>query len=56
MSMPNTKQDRARVAGQQDHEVKYEVNKTGASRSEVKKAVKSEGNRRQAVESKLVSK
>ena len=51
--MPNTKQDRARVAGGQDHEVKYEAGKTGASKSDVKGAVKSEGNSRKAVEKKL---
>ncbi len=54
--MPNTKQDRARVAGQQDHEVRYEADKTGASKSEVKNAVKSAGNSRKAVESKLAKK
>lgn len=54
--MPNTKQDRAKVAGGQDHEVKYESGKTGASKGEVKDAVKSEGNSRKAVESKLSSK
>ena len=53
--MPNTKQDRARVAGGQDHEVRYEAGKTGASQSEVKDAVKSEGNSRKAVEKKLKS-
>ena len=53
--MPNTKQDRSRVAGGQDHEVKYEAGKTGASKSEVKSAVKSAGNSRQAVEKKLKS-
>ena len=54
--MPNTKQDRARVAGKQDHEVKYEAGKTGASKADVKAAVKSEGNSRKAVEKKLGSK
>ena len=54
--MPNTKQDRSKVAGAQDHEVKYEAGKTGASKSEVKDAVKSEGNSRKAVEKKLASK
>ena len=33
--MAHTKQDRARVAGGQDHEVRYEGGKTGASKSEV---------------------
>jgi hypothetical protein len=51
--MPNSKQDRARVAGGQDHEVKYEAGKTGASKAEVKGAVKSEGNSRKKVEAKL---
>lgn len=51
--MPNTKQDRAKVAGGQDHEVRYTADKTGASKDEVKKAVKSEGNSRDAVETKL---
>jgi hypothetical protein len=55
-NMPNTKQDRSKVAGAQDHEVKYEAGKTGASKSEVKDAVKSEGNSRKAVEKKLASK
>jgi hypothetical protein len=54
--MPNTNQDRARVAGDQDHEVKYEASKTGASTSEVKAAVKSAGNSRKAVEKELGSK
>ncbi|MBE0580017.1 MAG: DUF3606 domain-containing protein [Devosia sp.] len=54
--VPNTKQDRARVAGQQDHEVQYEADKTGASKSEVKDAVKSEGNSRKAVEKNLEDK
>lgn len=39
--MPNTKQDRGKVAGGQDHEVKYEAGKTGSTKSEVKEAVKS---------------
>nr|WP_314257939.1 DUF3606 domain-containing protein [uncultured Devosia sp.] len=51
--MSNTKQDRAKVAGGQDHEVRYEADKTGASKDEVKNAVKSEGNSRDAVEKKL---
>jgi len=51
--MANTKQDRARVAGGQDHEVKYEAGKTGASTAEVKEAVKSAGNSRTKVEAKL---
>ena len=47
-------QDRAKVAGGQDHEVKYEVHKTGASKQEVKSAVKSAGNSRKSVEQKLM--
>jgi hypothetical protein len=46
-------QDRAKVAGGQDHEVKYEAKKTGASKDEVKSAVKSVGNSRKKVEDKL---
>jgi len=46
-------QDRARVAGGQQHEVRYEAKKTGASAAEVKRAIKSEGNSRRKVEKKL---
>jgi hypothetical protein len=46
-------QDRSKVAGGQEHEVRYEANKSGASASEVKRAVKSEGNSRKKVEKKL---
>jgi hypothetical protein len=46
-------QDRARVAGGQDHEVRYEATKTGASASDVKRAIKNEGNSRKKVEKKL---
>lgn len=49
-------QDRAKVAGGQDHEVRYEAAKTGKSRGQVKEAVKSAGNSRNAVEKKLSSK
>ena len=49
-------QDRAKVAGGQDHEVKYEADKTGASKADVKAAVQSVGNSRKAVEEKLASK
>lgn len=57
--MPNSgttrgrSQDRAKVAGGQDHEVKYEAGKTGASKSDVKSAVKVVGNSRKKVEEKL---
>ena len=46
-------QDRERVAGGQDHEVKYEAGKAGASKAEVKSAVKSVGNSRKKVDDKL---
>jgi hypothetical protein len=46
-------QDRARVAGGQEHEVRYEAKKMGASAADVKRAVKSEGNSRKKVEKKL---
>lgn len=54
--MSNTKQDRAKVAGGQDHEVRYEAGKTGASKDEVKGAIKASGNSRDVVEKKLDSK
>jgi Protein of unknown function (DUF3606) len=44
------KQDRARGAGGQDHEVRYESKKTGRSKAAVKKAVKKVGNSRRNVE------
>ena len=34
------KQDRARVAGGQDYEVRYEAKKTGKSKAKVKRAAK----------------
>jgi hypothetical protein len=46
-------QDRAKVAGGQKHEVAYEAGKTGATAADVKRAVKSAGNSRKAVEKKL---
>ncbi len=47
------RQDRAKVAGSQDHEVRYEADKTGKSKDAVKSAVKSAGNSRKAVEKEL---
>jgi hypothetical protein len=49
-------QDRARVAGGQEHEVKYESGKTVASKDKVKSAVKSVGNSRKKVEERLGTK
>jgi len=49
-------QDRAKVAGGHDHEVRYESEKTGKSKDQVKAAVKSAGNNLDAVEKKLGSK
>jgi len=46
-------QDRARVAGGQDHEVSYEAKKEGVSKDKVKKAVKSAGNSRKKVEAEI---
>ncbi|MBX5174457.1 DUF3606 domain-containing protein [Rhizobium sp. NZLR1b] len=46
-------QDRARVAGGQDHEVKYEAEKEGVSKDTVRKAVKSAGNSRKKVEAEI---
>ena len=47
------KQDRARVAGGQDYEVRYEANKSGKSKAAVNKAVKKVGNSRKRVERRL---
>jgi len=47
------KQDRARVAGGQDHEVRYEAKKTGASAKQVTRAVKNVGTSRKKVERQL---
>ena len=46
-------QDRARVAGGQDYEVRYEAKKTRKSTPAVKKAVKKVGNARKRVEQRL---
>ena len=46
-------QDRSKVAGGQDYELNYEKNKTGASVTQIKKAIKTEGNSRKKVEKKL---
>lgn len=46
-------QDRSRVAAGQKHEVQYEAKKMGATASDVKRAVKSEGNSRKKVERAL---
>ena len=47
------KQDRARVAGSQGYEVRYEAKKSKKSSAAVKKAVKKVGNSRKKVERKL---
>jgi uncharacterized protein DUF3606 len=47
------KQDRARVAGGQDYEVRYESKKTGKSKRAVKKALKKVGSSRKKVERRL---
>jgi hypothetical protein len=47
------KQDRARVAGGQDYEVRYESKKTGRSAPAVKLAVKTVGYARLPVEKRL---
>lgn len=48
-----TGRDRKLVAGGQKHEVAYVAKKTGSSPAQVKAAVKSVGNSRKKVESKL---
>ena len=47
------KQDRARVATGQPHEVRYEAEKEGVSREAIKNAVKEVGHSRKKVEAKL---
>jgi len=47
------KQDRARVAGGQDYEVRYEAKKSRRSASAVKKAVKKVGSSRKKIERRL---
>ena len=46
-------QDRARVAGHQDHEVQYEADKEGVSKGMVKDTIKEVGNSREKVENEL---
>ena len=46
-------QDRKRVAGGQDYEVRYEAKKTGRSKGAVKKAVKKVGSSPKKVERRL---
>jgi hypothetical protein len=46
-------QDRARVAGGQDHEVRYEAAKEGVSKDAVKKSVEEVGNSRAKIEADL---
>ena len=49
-------QDRDRVAGGQEHEVKYEAAKENVSKGEVRSAVKNAGNSRDKVEAELEKK
>lgn len=49
-------QDRKRVAGGQDHEVRYEAKKEGVAKDAVKKSVKKVGNSRTKVEADLEKK
>ncbi|RYI13997.1 MAG: DUF3606 domain-containing protein [Acetobacteraceae bacterium] len=46
-------QDRAKVAGGQDHEVRYEAEKQSVSKPAVEEAVKDVGNSRKKVEARL---
>lgn len=46
-------QDRRKVAGGQDYELEYEKGKTGASKKQIKSAIKTVGNERNQVEKKL---
>jgi hypothetical protein len=47
------KQDRARVAGVQDYEVRYEAKKTRKSKAKVKRTVKKAGPSREKIERAL---
>jgi hypothetical protein len=55
--MPQTSrgrsQDRKRIAGGQDYEVRHEAKKTGSSKGQVKKAIQKVGNSRRKVEKAL---
>jgi Protein of unknown function (DUF3606) len=53
MTARGRSQDRKRVAGGQDYEVRYEAKKTGTSKSRVTRAVKKVGNNRGKVEREL---
>ena len=46
-------QDRTKVAGAQEHEVRYEAQKTGRTTEDIKGAVRSVGNSRAKVEDRL---
>lgn len=46
-------QDRARVAGHQDHEVRYEADKEDVSERAVKETIKEVGNSRDKIENEL---
>lgn len=46
-------QDRCKVAGGQDHELRHEADKMDVSKDKVRDAVRSEGNSRARVERKL---
>ncbi|MCK1423930.1 DUF3606 domain-containing protein [Bradyrhizobium sp. 182] len=50
---PGRNQDRARVAGGQDYEVRYEAAKIGRSKAAVKKAVKKFGSSPKKVQGRL---
>jgi hypothetical protein len=52
----NGQQDRSRVAGDQDFEINYMVEKTGATRQEIEQAIKEVGNSREKVEAFLKKK
>jgi Protein of unknown function (DUF3606) len=47
------KQDRSRMSGKQDYEVRYQARKTRNSTATVKKATKKVGNSRKRIERRL---
>jgi hypothetical protein len=53
MTTRGRSQDRKRVAGGQDHEVRYEAKKTGTSKGRVNRAIKKAGNSRGKFEREL---
>jgi hypothetical protein len=56
MSGRSKSRDGKLVAGNQDYEMRYEKEKTGATKKELKDAIRTEGNSRRKIEDKLKTK